>query len=410
MIGGGFMDAAEKARAPAPVSLAVDPFSEEVLLDPYPFFEALRAAGPVAYLESHDIYAVGGHEEAAIVASDYERFHSRAGMAMADIRRPDAWRTPSPISEVDPPEHTVIRRAMNRILSPAVLRGWKMAFAEEAEKVVDAALAGGELDGIADLVERFVTTVFPSVLGVKIPTEAFLLVGEMNFNQMGPNNERTRRAVAAALPFLEQYEAAFQRSGAIPGGFAEKIFEAEDRGDIPAGIAAPLVRSFIRGGVDTTIAGLGFTFNQLARNPDQYALVQADPTRAMAAFEEAIRHESPAQVVFRTVARDMEFQGLQLEGDKKIGYFMGAANRDPRKFERPDEYRIDRMSAGTHIALGRGVHVCVGQQIARLEADCLVGAFARRVKRFEIAAEPRYRPTNALRTLESLPLRIVERA
>lgn len=393
-----------------PASLSVDPFSEEVLVDPYPFFDQLREAGPVAYLEAYDLYAVGRHEEAAIVASDYERFHSRAGMAMADIRRPDAWRTPSPISEVDPPEHTVIRKAMNRILSPPVLRSWKTAFAEEAENLVTEVVARGEFDGLKELVEKFVVTVFPSVLGVKIPRDAFLLVGAMNFNQMGPNNERTKRSVAAASPHLKQYEASFQRSGAIPGGFAEKIFETEDRGEIPAGVAAPLVRSFIRGGVDTTIAGLGFAFNQLARNADQYALVHSDPSRAIPAFEESIRHESPAQVVFRTVAEDMVFRGQTLRGNKKIGYFMGAANRDPRRFEDPERYRIDRMSAGTHVALGRGVHVCIGQQIARLEADCLIGAFARRVKRFELAGEPRYRPTNALRTLDFLPLRITERA
>lgn len=405
------MEFAEQSVAPAaPVSLTVDPFSEAVLLDPYPFFEELRAAGPVAFLEAHGIYAVGRHAEAVIVASDYERFHSRAGMAMADIRRPDAWRTPSPISEVDPPEHTVIRKAMNRILSPAVLRSWKAAFAAEAEKLVGRVAERDHFDGVADLVEPFVGTVFPSVLGVKIPAEAFLLVGQMNFNQMGPNNDRTKASVAAAEPWFEQYEAAFQREGAVPGGFAEKIFEAEDAGDIPAGIAAPLVRSFIRGGVDTTIAGLGFAFNQLARNPDQYAIVQADPSRAMAAFEEAIRHESPAQVVFRTVKEDMVFNGVRLEGDRKIGYFMGAANRDEACFEDPDSFRIDRMSAGTHIALGRGVHVCVGQQIARLEADCLIGAFARRVKSFGPAGVPAYRPTNALRTLQSLPLAITERA
>ncbi|HET6526355.1 cytochrome P450 [Sphingopyxis sp.] len=404
------MDVAEQeVMAREPATLATDPFSESVLLDPYPFFDELRAAGPVAYLAAWDIYAVGNHAEAEIVASDYERFHSRAGMAMADIRRPDAWRTPSPISEVDPPEHTAIRRAMNRILSPAVLRGWKQAFAEEAEALVARVVSRDEFDGVRDLVEPFVASVFPSVLGVKIPAEAFLLVGQMNFNQMGPNNERTKASVAAAEPWFEQYEAAFQREGAIPGGFAEKIFEAEDAGDLPAGIAAPLVRSFIRGGVDTTIAGLGFTFNQLAQNPDQYAIVHRDPSRSMAAFEEAIRHEAPAQVVFRTVKEDIVLNGVRLKGDRKIGYFMGAANRDAAKFEDPDRYRIERMSAGAHLALGRGVHVCVGQQIARLEADCLVGAFARRVAGFEPAGAPLYRPTNALRTLESLPLRITVR-
>lgn len=403
-------EAQEQAGAgKQPKILHEDPFSEETLLNPYPFFDRLRACGPVAYFPQYDLYGVGRMAEAEVVASDHDRFTSRYGMAMADIRSPDAWRTPSPISEVDPPEHTAVRKAMNRILSPAVLRGWKQAFLNEAETLLDRVLAENRFDCIADLVEPYVTTVFPAVLGVSVPQEAFILVGQMNFNQMGPNNDRTRQSVEAASPHFDRYEHGFTRAGAVSGGFAEKIFAAEDAGDIPQGIAAPLVRSFIRGGVDTTIAGLGFAFNQLARNPDQYRILLENPSRVVPALDEAIRHESPAQVVFRTVVKDMIFSGVSLKRDTKIGYFMGSANRDPKAFDDPETYRIDRMSAGKHLALGRGIHVCIGQQIARLEAESLIGAFARRVERFELDGEPAYRPTNALRTLRRLPLKIVKR-
>jgi hypothetical protein len=276
---------------------------------------------------------------------------------------------------------------------------------------VVGALAGRDsFDGVHDLVEPFVLTVFPSVLGVDIPREAFLLVGEMNFNQMGPNNDRTKRSVDKVAPILGLYEASFQRENVLKGGFAEQIFQAEAAGDLPAGIAALLVRSFIRGGTDTTISGLGLTFNQLARNPDQYEIVRADPAKATPAFDEAIRHESPAQVIFRTVVNETELGGCRLQADKKIAYFIGSANRDPRQFEAPEDYVIARNSVGIHLALGRGIHICIGQMIARLEAACLIGAFAAAVRRFEPAGEPACRLVNALRTLDSLPLRITERA
>jgi 4-methoxybenzoate monooxygenase (O-demethylating) len=402
------MLAADKLREP--VSLDVDPFSDAVLADPYAFFETMREASPVVYFPQYDLYGVGRHAEAEVVASDWERFTSIHGMAMNDLRSPDAWRTASPISESDPPDHTVIRKAMNRILSPAVLRSWKATFTEAADRIVADVTARDTFDGVSDLVERFVLQVFPDVLGVEIPREAFLLVGEMNFNQMGPNNARTKASVDAVAPILPIYEASFQRDNVVPGGFAEQIFLAEEAGNIPKGLAALLVRSFIRGGTDTSISGLGFTFNQLAQNPDEYALVRSDPGKVVAAFDEAIRHEAPAQVVFRTVRDDTELGGVALKGDKKIAYFMGAANRDPRKFDDPDAYRIGRNSVGIHLALGRGIHVCIGQMIVRLEADCLLNAFARAVKRFEPAAPPTYRPVNAMRTLDSLPLRITERA
>lgn len=393
-----------------PVSLNIDPFSNAVLADPYPFFDVMRDAAPVVYFPQYDLYGVGRHAEAEIVASDWERFTSIHGMALNDLRSPDAWRTASPISESDPPGHTVIRKAMNRILSPAVLRSWRATFAAAAERVVDEVAARDTFDGVEDLIERFVLEVFPNVLGVRIPREAFLLVGEMNFNQMGPNNARTRASVERVAPIVPMYEASFQRENVVPGGFAEQIFLAEEAGNVPPGIAALLVRSFIRGGTDTSISGLGLTFNQLAQNPDEYALLRNDPTKVVPAFDEAIRHEAPAQVVFRTVVADTDLGGCALKADKKIGYFMGAANRDPRKFDAPDTYRIGRNSVGVHLALGRGIHVCIGQMIVRLEADCLLSAFARAVKRFEPAGKPTYRPVNAMRTLASLPLRIVERA
>jgi cytochrome P450 len=391
-----------------PQVMDVDPFAEDVLLDPYHFFEEMREAGPVVYFPQYDLYGVGRYAEASIVVSDYSRFISAAGMALNDLRKPGAWRTASPISEVDPPEHTRVRRAMNRVLSPVILRSWKKAFATEAERVVSAVVAKGTFDAVTDLVERFVLSVFPSVLGVQIPPEAFLLVGEMNFNQMGPNNERTRRSVERVAPMLEAYEQSFRRENALPGGFAEQIFRAEEAGDVPEGIAALLVRSFIRGGTDTTIAGLGFTFNQLARHPDQWASVRGDANRAPPAFDEAIRHESPAQVVFRTVVADTELGGCALKADRKIGYFMGSANRDPRQFVDPDRYDINRMSAGNHLAFGKGIHICIGQMIARLEAECLLHAFGSRVERFELAGEPTYRPTNALRTLHTLSMRVTQ--
>ena len=94
----------------------------------------------------------------------------------------------------------------------------------------------------------------------------------------------------------------------------------------------------------------------------------------------------------------------------KAGCFLGAANRDPQKFPDPDRFSVDRETAGVHVALGTGVHNCIGQNIARLEAECILGELVRRVDRIELTGEPVYRMVNALRTLESLPVRLVAKA
>jgi cytochrome P450 len=390
----------------APV-LDIDPFSDENIENPYAFHKALRETAPVVFIEKYNMYAVGRYEAVRTVMSDYQRFTNEGGIGMSDIRKPGAWRTPSPITEVDPPRHTKVRGALTKVLSPLVIRQWREVFAAEAEKVADRAVEKGDVEAVHDIVEAFILKVFPDVLGVDMPREHFLDIGEMNFNQIGPNNELLRKSLEKVEPILPAFQNAFQRQSMLPGGFGEKIYEAEDRGEFEKGTAGVQVRSFLRAGVDTTIAGIGHALNHLARSPSEWEKVKANPTKVRGAFEEAIRLEAPAQVMFRTTVQDTELDGYRMVGDTKVGSFLGAANRDERKFADPDRFDVDRETAGIHLALGVGPHICIGQMIARLEAECILGAIVRRVKTIELTSEPKIRLVNTLRTLERLPLRLV---
>lgn len=390
----------------APV-LDEDPFSDANIADPYPLFDRMREMAPAVYVAPHGYYAVTRHVEAGIVASDFERFTVEGGVGMSDIRKPGAWRTRSPISEIDPPEHTRVRAALQRILSPLVVKSWKEKFAQRAEEIAEAAVARGRVDGVADITEAYVLEVFPAVLGIAVPPERIKLTGELNFNQLGPNNERVAQALERAAPIMDWYQQVLQREHTLPGGFAEKIYEAEDAGHFDKGTAPLHVRSFFRAGVDTTIAGIGSTLKLLAEHPDQFARVKANPALIKGAFEEALRLESPAQVMFRTTTGEVELGGVRLRADTKVGYHMGAANRDPRQWPDPARFDVTRQTAGVHRAFGVGAHVCIGQMISRLEAESILGALVRRVQRIEPAGASRWRPVNTLRTLDVLPLQLV---
>lgn len=403
------MSVAAARNLPRPPVFDIDPFSDENIRDPYRFHTGLRETAPVVYLEKYNMYAVGRYDEVRTVMSDYPRFTSEGGIGLSDIRKPGAWRTPSPITEVDPPRHTAVRGALTKVLSPIVIRRWREHFSGEAEALADRIADKGNIDGVSDVAEAYVLKVFPDVLGVDMSRENFIAIGDMNFNQIGPNNDNLLRSLKRVEPILDQYQKSFQRQSMIPGGFGEKIYEAEDAGDFAAGTAGAQVRSFLRAGVDTTIAGIGHTLNLLARHPDQWAKCVADPTKVRGAFEEGIRLHSPSQVMFRTTQGEQELSGYQLAGDVKIGSFLGAANRDPRKFDDPDRFDMERDTTGVHLALGTGAHICIGQMIARLEAECILGALARRVERLEPAGDPEYRLVNTLRTLERLPLRLVRK-
>jgi hypothetical protein len=165
------------------------------------------------------------------------------------------------------------------------------------------------------------------------------------------------------------------------------------------------VRALLSAGVDTTVNGLGAALYNLARFPGEWAKLHADPSLARGAFEEAVRFECPVQTFFRTTAADTELAGVALPEGSKVLMFLAAANRDPRRWDDPDRFDITRNAAG-HVGFGAGIHMCVGQILARLEGEAMLAALARRVVRLEIAGQPVRRYNNTLRGLKALPLRL----
>ena len=234
----------------------------------------------------------------------------------------------------------------------------------------------------------------------------FLLpYGNMVFNAFGPRNAFFEAAVKDATPVLEWLQRQMRRESFAPGGFGAAIHAATDTGELSLDEAPLVARSLLTAGVDTTVSGLGAAVYCLARFPDQFARLRAEPSLARAAFEEAVRYETPVQTFFRTTSRAVEIGGVRLGEGEKVLMFLGAANRDPRQWERPDEYDIARSAAG-HVGFGSGIHQCVGQLLARLEGECVLAALAQRVAAIEITGPPRRRYNNTLRGLASLPVRL----
>src|SRR5207245_11234236 len=145
------------------------------------------------------------------------------------------------------------------------------------------------------------------------------------------------------------------------------------RGDMPEAEARLLVRSLLSAGIDTTVNGIGTAVYCLARFPDQLTRLRGDPTLARNAFEEAIRFESPVQTFFRTTTREVELSGHRIGEGEKVLMFLGAANRDPRRWENPDSYDVTRRTSG-HVGFGSGIHMCVGQLLARVEGEVMLAA------------------------------------
>jgi 4-methoxybenzoate monooxygenase (O-demethylating) len=389
----------------APAS-EIDPFCREFFEDPFPVHQELREAGPVVRLSRYDVWAVARYQHVHAILNDWQTFCSSRGAGLTDFAREKPWRPPSLVLEVDPPLHDRTRRVLNRVLSAATIRGLRERFAEEAEALVDNLAERRSFDAIADLAEAYPLTVFPDAMGMPRENRHFLLpYGNVVFNSFGPRNEFFATAVADAEPVLAWLQRQMQRDAFAPDGFGAAIHAASDTGELSREEAPVIARSLLSAGVDTTVSGLGAAVYCLARFPEQFARLRAEPVLARAAFEEAVRFESPVQTFFRTTTRPVEIGGITVGEGEKVLMFLGAANRDPRHWECPDEYDIGRRTVG-HVGFGSGIHQCVGQLLARLEGECVLSALARKVGSIEITGPIRRRYNNTLRALASLPVTV----
>jgi len=384
----------------------IDPFSHAFLSDPYPHHEAMHAAGPVVWLDHYGIWGMARHQEVRDALTDWQTYCSGAGVGLSDFRKEPPWRPPSIILEADPPLHTRTRAVLTRILSPAAINVLRETFAREAEALVNRLAERREFDGIADLAEAYPLKVFPDAVGISEEgRENLLSYGNMVFNSFGPRNDLFEKAMANAGPVRDWIMSKCSRAALAPDGLGIQIFAAVDSGELTELEAGMLVRSFLSAGIDTTVYGLGNALYCFANYPEQWAVLRENPSLIRLAFEEVLRFEAPVQTFFRTTTKAIEVGGVKLGDGEKVLLFLAAANRDPRRWDKPEIFDVKRRATG-HMTFGTGIHGCVGQAVARLESEAVFGALAKRIAAFELTGEPKRRLNNTLRGLDSLPLRV----
>ncbi|HEX5510273.1 MAG TPA: cytochrome P450 [Actinomycetales bacterium] len=387
--------------------LDADPYSDESLTDPYPLFERMREAGPAVWLEKYGVHAFTRFEECRQILVDHETFISGAGVGPQNYHHEPPWR-PQGILESDPPVHTSMRKAMASVISPRNVRSLRAQFTEFADELVDRLVAAGEFDAVTDLAEVFPLRVFGDAVGIPREGRETNLIphGAMNFSTFGPEDDRYRQFFAAGEPTTDWVMSNCARENLAPDGLGAQVWEHADNGTITPEEAARLVRAMLSAGLDSTVLAIGNTVKCLADAPDEWAKVVEKPALAKFAIDESLRYDSPFQSFFRTTSRDVELAGVHLPEDTKVLLFMGAANRDPRKWgDDADEYRVTR-NAGGHLAFGMGIHHCVGQPISRLEMEVLFTLLAERVERIELVDEPVPFLHNTLRGWKRLPVRV----
>ena len=386
--------------------LELDPYSEALLLDPYPYYESLRACGEIVWLPLYGACASGRISVVEAVFRDWRTFCSARGVGLADFAREPPWRPPSIVLEVDPPAHERTRRVLARALSPQRVKDLEPHFTHAAARLVESLIDRTSIDGVTDVAEAFPLQVFGDAVGIeRLGRRTLLRYGSMVFNALGPDNAIRREALAEAADTTAWIAAACARDALTPDGIGAAVYAAADGGDISVDEAALLVRSLLSAGIDTTVATLANLLLCFADHPAEWHKLRAQPGLIGAAIDEVLRFASPVHTFCRTTAAEASLAGTVIPAGTKILCVMGAANRDPARWEAPDRFDISRAPRA-HVAFGNGIHVCVGQHVARQEIAVLLAALVSRVRGIARGGAPQWRPGNAVHTLAHLPLRL----
>lgn len=379
-----------------PTESNVDIWAEEILLDPYPTYTALREQAGVVHLPKNDLYVVTRYDAIREVLGDPERFSSTTVGFNPMVN--EALQGTSLAS--DPPQHTQLRATLSANLTPRALRGMKASIDEKADRLVTELAAGGSFEAIDALARAFPLEIVADLIGFSGHVrENMLRWGQSAMQVLGPLNLRTQENFPIAGE-LYGWCSSVAAEDLTPGSIGRGIFDAESRGDIPAGSAGNIIHQYLGAGVDTTIASIGNIVALFGRNPEQLALVRENPELVPAAFAEVLRYWAPIHIWGRSATRDAELDGVTVPAGAQLGLLLGAGNHDPRHYENPDTFDV-RRNPVDHLSFGYGPHGCAGQGLAKLEGHAIINALARRVKTLELGEEVR-EPSNITRSLESL--------
>lgn len=400
---------------PSIAVLDVDPFDEDVLKGPHHMHSQIRDAGDLVYIPAYDIYAVARYSAVRETLENWQDFSSAAGAGLANFRYEEPWRPPSLLLEADPPDHDAPRAVLQKILGPRRIRAFQEEWDRTADKLVDCLLKYGDrdedsaivVDAVPSIAESYPLSVFPEALGLNGEgLENLLPYGSFAFNAFGPRNRLVTEAEKTIGPVLSWVGEQCPRHALKDSGLGADIWAASDDAHITEAQAPLIVRSLLTAGVDTTVYGIAAVLYHLANSPDQYQRLRREPQLIRAAIEEALRLESPVQTFFRTTTREVRIAGHTIPEGKKVLMFLGAANRDPRRWENAEEFDLSRDPSG-HMAFGSGVHQCVGQHVARLEAASLLQALVPKIARIEFTEPPQRQANNTLLGWKTLPLKLV---
>ena len=346
-----------------------DPMSAAFNADPYPTYAALRAEDPVHFSPATGAWVISRYDDVVRVLRDYERFSSHAiGGGMGQYRF---------LIGTDPPDHTTLRRLVNRPFHPAAIAALEPRIREICNGLVEELIAANRT-GEADLIQHvgypLPVIVIAELMG--IPPERrddFKRWSDAMLGGLSPDADRGAQAAASMEMFAYFNEAVAERRGQPVDDDADLISLLVNG---PEALSNQELLMFcmllLVAGNETTTNLISNLYLALFESPDIAERLAAERELIPRAIEEALRYDAPVQCLFRNTTADVELGGKTIPADSRVVVLYASANRDEDHYKNSDAFDVERFNpkAGPsdHVAFGSGIHLCLGAPLARLEA------------------------------------------
>ena len=409
-----------------------NPFSLEAIYQPYDFFARLRDTEPVHYNEEFEVWMVSSWEHLVWVTRHPEAFSS--SVFARDTRAPNPpideddmeiynfikkWQVSRFIQYdqkrynpgVSGPDHVDMRRVMHGYFTPKSMEMWRPLVQSAIDELLDAVEEKGKMDVMSDLATPLPLLVIARMLGIPDSDRPILrsLAKDLRFlNRVGPDR---MGPLSQAVQNLQEYLGPLvaDRVKSPKDDLISVVAEGERQGIFDRDMTVNNVMLLLSAGHETTINLICNGTLAFTQHPDQWAILKSDPEgKTVRATEEALRYDSPVKSIQRIAMDDIEIGGQTIHKDDRVRWFISGANRDPKVFDRADDFDVERYP-NQHVAFGSGIHHCLGATLARLEGQEIFRNLANRFDTMELeipVKDVEYDHVLTFRAVESLPVKV----
>jgi cytochrome P450 len=406
------------SKAIAPVKKVV--FDDEILQDPYPTYTRLLEEGPLHYVDVGSkwaVWSVFSHAECSSIAKDPRLSAKRAQQMLLPLplsrqaefselsRMLSLW-----LIFMDPPEHTRLRKLLNKGFSPAAIEALRPQVEAIVDRMLEPLQQGSEVDLMREFANPMPVRIISEMLGVPQELHDTFVNWSRAIALFRGSPDRTVEQAQAAQDALFGFTDFFRKTVADRrrnkgNDLISLLIDIEEEGEVltEEELYAQCI-ALLFAGHETTRNLIGSGMYTLLQHPQQTAELREKPEMIRTAVEEILRYESPVQFTARVLKEDIEICGQHIPKKWTVLCMLGAANRDPKRFEEPNRLNLKRLN-NQHLAFSAGPHACIGGQLARLEGQVAILNLVQRFPKMKLTGpRPEWASTFGLRGLKSLPV------